>query len=63
MEAIRVPQVSLVDCSGKRIGIYSNDAGWWQQIQNGHEKNVILSASNTQLNGGKSSEPKNKIRL
>lgn len=61
MEAIRVPQVSLVDCSGKRIGIYSNDAGWWQQTQNRHEKNIILTHSNTQLTNGKISESKNKI--
>lgn len=33
MEFIRIPQVSLVDASGKRIGVYTDDPDWWQQLK------------------------------
>jgi ankyrin repeat protein len=42
MEFIRIPQVSLVDASGKRIGVYTDDPDWWQQLklkQNQHAQN------------------------
>lgn len=49
MEFIRIPQVSLVDASGKRIGVYTDDPDWWQQLklkqhqhaQNKNEQEVI----------------------
>jgi ankyrin repeat protein len=33
MEVIRIPQVSLVDASGRRIGVYTDDPDWWQQLK------------------------------
>lgn len=64
MEVIRVPNVSLVDRYGKRIGIYNDDSGWWEQVQHRKNNNVILTASNTQLKDidSKSKEPKKQKR-
>ena len=33
MEMIRIPHVSLVDATGRRIGVYSDDPDWWQQLK------------------------------
>ena len=41
MEVIRIPQVSLVDATGRRIGVYTDDPDWWQQLKLKH-KNVQL---------------------
>ena len=39
MEVIRIPQVSLVDATGRRIGVYSDDPDWWQQLKLKHQNN------------------------
>ena len=36
MEVIRIPQVSLVDATGRRIGVYTDDPDWWQQLKLKH---------------------------
>jgi hypothetical protein len=33
MEIIRIPQVSLVDGTGRKIGVYDDDPDWWQQLK------------------------------
>ena len=33
METISVPQVTLVDSSGKSVGVYNDDPGWWQVLK------------------------------
>lgn len=40
MEVIRIPEVSLVDATGRRIGIYSEDPDWWQTLK--AKQNEIL---------------------
>ncbi|RMZ97637.1 Transient receptor potential cation channel subfamily V member 6, partial [Brachionus plicatilis] len=40
MEVIRIPQVSLVDATGRRIGVYSEDPDWWQTLK--AKQNEIL---------------------
>ena len=37
MEVIRIPQVSLVDASGKNIGVYTDNPDWWQRLKKKHE--------------------------
>jgi hypothetical protein len=37
MEVIRIPQVSLVDATGRKIGVYSDDPDWWQQLKMKHQ--------------------------
>lgn len=37
MEVIRIPQVGLVDATGRRIGVYRDDPDWWQQLQLKHQ--------------------------
>lgn len=37
MEVIRIPQVSLVDATGRRIGVYTDDPDWWQQLKLKHQ--------------------------
>lgn len=40
MEVIRIPQVSLVDATGKRIGVFNDDPDWWQQLKLKHQTAV-----------------------
>ncbi|CAF0893285.1 unnamed protein product [Brachionus calyciflorus] len=47
MEVIRIPQVSLVDGTGRRIGVYSEDPDWWQQLK---AKQNTLPAIENDLN-------------
>ena len=57
MEFIRIPQVSLVDASGKRIGVYTDDPDWWQQLklkqhqhtQNQNQQEILNMKSETLL--------------
>ena len=35
MEVIRLPEVSLVDATGRRIGVYTHNPDWWHQL---HQK-------------------------
>ena len=39
METISVPQVTLVDSSGKSVGVYNDDPGWWQQLKKRFDSN------------------------
>ena len=41
MEVIRIPQVSLVDATGRRIGVYTDDPDWWQQLKLKHQNNQL----------------------
>ena len=43
MEVIRIPQVSLVDSTGRRIGVYTDDPDWWQQLKLKHHKQNALT--------------------
>ncbi len=45
MEVIRIPQVSLVDSTGRRIGVYTDDPDWWQQLKlKHHNQNALMHA-------------------
>lgn len=33
MEVIRIPEVSLVDISGKNLGLYKDKHDWWPRVQ------------------------------
>ena len=33
MEIIRIPKVSLVDGTGKKIGVYEDNPDWWQRLK------------------------------
>jgi hypothetical protein len=52
MEIIRIPQVSLVDATGKRIGVYTDDPDWWQQLKLKHQSHQINM--NSSMIGGRS---------
>lgn len=41
MEVIRIPEVSLVDATGRRIGVYTDDPDWWQQLKQKDQSNMI----------------------
>jgi ankyrin repeat protein len=41
MEVIRIPEVSLVDATGRRIGVYTDDPDWWQQLKQKQNQNMI----------------------
>ena len=50
MEIIRIPQVSLVDGTGRKIGVYSEDPDWWQQLKlKQRNKNLLQIASHQHL--------------
>ena len=50
MEVIRIPQVSLVDSTGRRIGVYTDDPDWWQQLKLKHHKqNALTNNASSQL--------------
>ena len=61
MEVILVPNVSLVDATGKRIGIYNDEPGWWQQTQNKFNNNIIVTASHTELHSNKNKFHSGKV--
>lgn len=44
MEVIRIPQVSLVDATGRRIGVYTDDPDWWQQLKLKHHNTKMSHA-------------------
>ena len=44
METIRIPHVSLVDATGRRIGVYTDDPDWWQQLKLKHQNNNRANA-------------------
>lgn len=52
MEVIRIPQVSLVDATGRRIGVYTDDPDWWQQLKLKHHNTKMSHAATAQLGGG-----------
>ena len=33
MEVIRIPNVGLIDATGRNIGVYSDDPSWWQKLK------------------------------
>lgn len=45
MEIIRIPQVSLVDRTGRKIGVYSEDPDWWQQLKLKQRNKNLLAIS------------------
>lgn len=45
MEVIRIPQVSLVDATGRRIGVYTDDPDWWQQLKLKHHNTKMSHAA------------------
>lgn len=49
MEVIRIPQVSLVDSTGRRIGVYTDDPDWWQQLKLKHHKQNALTHTSPPL--------------
>jgi ankyrin repeat protein len=69
MEFIRIPQVSLVDASGKRIGVYTDDPDWWQQLklkqhqhsQNQNQKDIMNLKNETMLLNSKDSRKKSNL--
>ena len=54
MEVIRIPQVSLVDATGRRIGVYTDDPDWWQQLK---LKNSSENAAPAITNGDENARP------
>ena len=50
MEVIRIPQVSLVDSTGRRIGVYTDDPDWWQQLKLKHHTQVAPINNNSHNN-------------
>lgn len=40
MDVVRIPQVSLVDSSGRSIGVYSDASDWWQQLKRGEQLEI-----------------------
>lgn len=51
MEVIRIPQVSLVDATGRRIGVYTDDPDWWQQLKLKHHNTKMSHAAAAPLGG------------
>jgi ankyrin repeat protein len=41
MEVIRIPEVSLVDATGRQIGVYTDDPDWWQQLKQKQNQKMI----------------------
>lgn len=39
MEVIRIPEVSLVDATGRRIGVYNDNPDWWQKLKAKQQQN------------------------
>lgn len=50
MEVIRIPQVSLVDATGRRIGVYSEDPDWWQTLKSKQNDIVLPQIENSDGN-------------
>ena len=48
MEIIRIPQVSLVDLTGRKIGVYSEDPDWWQQLKIKQRNKTHLAINSSQ---------------
>lgn len=57
MEVIRIPQVSLVDATGRRIGVYTDDPDWWQQLKLKHHNTKMSHAAVTMGGGGAAQPP------
>jgi hypothetical protein len=51
MELIRIPQVSLVDATGRNIGVYTEDPDWWQQLKQKNEKSTNTSTVGVEVDG------------
>jgi ankyrin repeat protein len=49
MEVIRLPEVSLVDATGKRIGVYTHNPDWWHQL---HQKKHSTMSEYSQMQDG-----------
>lgn len=54
MEVIRIPEVSLVDATGRRIGVYTDDPDWWQQLKQKQNQNMITENGELALSKQKS---------
>jgi ankyrin repeat protein len=61
MEVIRIPQVSLVDATGRKIGVYSDDPDWWQQLKLKHQAaEAITDGTEQNQTRPESGSPSNK---
>ena len=49
MEVIRIPQVGLIDATGRNIGIYSDNPDWWQKLKQ-NNKLIAIQPSNMATN-------------
>lgn len=70
MEIIRIPKVSLVDGTGKKIGVYADDPDWWQRLKQkknkknlskNHQHMIIENESTRQFSSPKSIETNSSI--
>ncbi len=62
MEIIRIPQVSLVDGTGRKIGVYDDDPDWWQQLKlKQRNKNLMKIVSYESLKTDDETERKHNI--
>jgi ankyrin repeat protein len=61
MELISIPNVSLVDASGRSIGVYTDDPNWWQQLerQQKEQAQIVKKAIEKESNLEKSNAVEN----
>ena len=47
METIHIPQVNLVNASGQKIGVYTEDPNWWIKLQLRRRNQVLPQTQNS----------------
>ena len=47
METIHIPQVNLVNASGRKIGVYSEDPNWWIKLQLKRRNQILPQTQNS----------------
>lgn len=60
MEIIRIPQVSLVDATGRRIGVYTDDPDWWQQLKLKHHNTKMSHAATAAIAANQQQQQQNQ---